>query len=224
MVQPPQVIVFDVNETLSDLTPMGTRFADVGAPAALIRTWFAVLLRDGFALTAAGGQDRFARLADGAMRSVLTGVALNRGMDEAVDHVMAGFAELPVHADVPGGVRALRAAGIRLVTLTNGAVRTADELLTRAGLRAEFEALHSVDETTAWKPAPAAYAYICQACAAPPAELMLVAVHPWDIDGAARAGLRTAWLNRGGASFPAYFTAPELDVSSLGELADRLTG
>ena len=27
----PSVVVFDVNETLSDLTPMGQRFADVGA-------------------------------------------------------------------------------------------------------------------------------------------------------------------------------------------------
>ena len=28
----PEVIVFDVNETLSDLAPMAQRFEDVGAP------------------------------------------------------------------------------------------------------------------------------------------------------------------------------------------------
>ena len=31
---------------------------------------------------------------------------------------------------------------------------------------------------------------------------MLVAVHPWDIDGASRAGLVTAWLNRSGGPYP----------------------
>jgi 2-haloacid dehalogenase len=45
----PLVIVFDVNETLSDMSSMGQRFEDVGAPAHLAKTWFAGLLRDGFA-------------------------------------------------------------------------------------------------------------------------------------------------------------------------------
>jgi 2-haloacid dehalogenase len=48
--------------------------------------------------------------------------------------------------------------------------------------------------------------------------MLLVAVHPWDIHGAARAGLRTAWLNRTGAAYPAYFEAPEITVTALTEL------
>jgi len=28
----PKVVVFDVNETLSDMSPIASRFADVGAP------------------------------------------------------------------------------------------------------------------------------------------------------------------------------------------------
>ncbi len=55
----PSVVVFDVNETLSDLTPMGQRFADVGVPEWTAKVWFASLLRDGFALTAAGTTERF---------------------------------------------------------------------------------------------------------------------------------------------------------------------
>jgi 2-haloacid dehalogenase len=51
---------------------------------------------------------------------------------------------------------------------------------------------------------------------------MLVAVHPWDIHGAARAGLRTAWLNRGGARYPDHFAAPDLSPTSLVALADEL--
>lgn len=39
-------------------------------------------------------------------------------------------------------------------------------------------------------------------------DAMLVAVHPWDVDGAARAGMRTAWLDRRGTAYPSYFTAP----------------
>ena len=51
---------------------------------------------------------------------------------------------------------------------------------------------------------------------------MLVAVHPWDTDGARRAGLASAWVNRVGGSYPAYFLAPNLDVVSLLDLAQQL--
>ncbi|HET9142451.1 haloacid dehalogenase type II [Actinophytocola sp.] len=220
----PSVVVFDVNETLSDMAPMADRFNQVGAPSLLAKVWFAALLRDGFALTAAGAQERFAVLAAGQLRTVLAGVELDRPVDTAVAHILDGFTHLPVHPDVPDGVRALRATGRRLVTLTNGAADIAEQLLTRAGVRAEFEHLLSVEQAPAWKPARAAYEYAATACGTRPADLLLVAVHPWDIDGAARAGLHTAWLNRTHARYPDYFTPPEHTVATVGELADRLAG
>ncbi|MDJ0459334.1 haloacid dehalogenase type II, partial [Arthrobacter sp. NQ7] len=56
------VVVFDVNETLSDMSPMGERFREVGAPAEMARLWFATLLRDGFALAASGDNGSFATI------------------------------------------------------------------------------------------------------------------------------------------------------------------
>jgi 2-haloacid dehalogenase len=52
--------------------------------------------------------------------------------------------------------------------------------------------------------------------------MLLVAVHPWDIHGAARAGLRTAWINRTGARYPSYFRAPDITVAALTELPPAL--
>jgi len=217
----PPVVVFDVNETLSDLEPLGRRFAEMGAPPELLRVWFAGVLRDGFALTVVGTSEPFAVLAAQSLRSVLFGVPLDREMDEAVAHVMAGFAGLEVHPDVPDGIRALRSAGCRLITLSNGATEVADRLLTGAGVRDEFERLLSVEEAGTWKPAAAAYKYAAGVCGVDPADLMLVAVHPWDIDGARRAGLQAAWVNRTGSPYPVYFTGPTMTVSGLGDLARR---
>ena len=109
----PSVVVFDVNETLSDMSPMAGRFTDVGAPAHLAGQWFAALLRDGFALAAAGSTERFVAVGDGVLRGLLAGQPLSVGMDEAVTHVLGGFDTLGVHPDVTAGVRALRAAGHR---------------------------------------------------------------------------------------------------------------
>jgi len=223
MTERPAVVVFDVNETLSDLAPMGDHFARVGAPAHLAPTWFASVLRDGFGLTAAGAAAPFAEVAQGVLRTVLAeaGVA---DLDAAVDTVMSGFTSLAVHPDVPDGIRALHSAGLRLVTLTNGSTSVTEGLLGRAGVRDQVERLLSVEDAGAWKPARAAYEYAAAECAPPPAEMLLVAVHPWDIDGAARAGLRTAWVDRSGSPYPPHLTPPELTVTGIDDLARRLGG
>lgn len=214
----PQVIVFDVNETLSDMAPMGARFSAVGAPAVLAKLWFATLLRDGFALTASGNNESFSTIGTEALRGLLNGVELNRGLDAAVEYVMDGMQELRLHPDVPGGIRGLSGAGYRLLTLSNGSATIAADLFDAAGIRDEFELLLSVEDAPAWKPAPSAYGYAAAAAGTDAGSMLLVAVHPWDIHGAARAGLRTAWLNRTGADYPAYFEAPEFTVSALTEL------
>lgn len=218
----PAVIIFDVNETLSDMSPMGERLVDVGAPPHLAGTWFAGLLRDGFALTAVGASAGFADVAAEALRVKLGGVELDRDLEDAVDHVMKGFASLEVHPDVSEGIRALGALEIRLVTLSNGSAGVAQRLLGEAGLEEHFERLLSVEDAGAWKPAARAYEYALAECGVEPMDAMLVAVHPWDIDGAGRAGLATAWVSRDGGRYPSYFTAPDLSVDSLTELAQCL--
>lgn len=218
----PSVIVFDVNETLSDMSPMGERFAEVGAPAQLAKLWFASLLRDGFALTAAGGNGAFAEIGAEVLRGLLATADVGMDLDHAVEHVMAGMAGLGLHPDVPEGVRTLRAAGYRLVTLSNGSTQVAEKLLTPAEIRDQFERLLSVEDAPGWKPAATAYHYASEACGVEPGKMLLVAVHPWDIHGAARAGLGTAWINRTGAHYPNYFVAPDYTVASLAELPEAL--
>ena len=49
--------------------------------------------------------------------------------------------------------------------------------------------------------------------------------HPGDIDGAARAGLQTAWIDRYGTTpYPPYLTAPDVTVSGVDDLSRTLTG
>lgn len=215
-------VVFDVNETLSDTSALADRFVDVGAPPHLSSVWFTSVLRDGFALTSVGGTSTFAAIGEQVLRGLLAPLPLNHGMDDAVDHVMDGFAELPTHPDVADGVRALRATGRRLVTLSNGAAAIAEKLLTRAGVADDVDALLSVEDAGAWKPAAGAYAYAAQRCRSIPADMLLVAVHPWDVHGAAAAGFATAWVNRSGGPYPGMFTRADYEVESLTHLAAAL--
>ncbi len=218
----PRVLIFDVNETLSDMSPMAQRFTDVGAPAHQAATWFASLLRDGFALTVTGANPAFAELGAEALRCSL-GDQVGE-VDAAVEHIMSGFTSLPVHPDVVEGIRSLHTLNISLVTLSNGSTAVAEGLFARNDIADCFERLLSVDKAPLWKPAEPAYAFALKACACEPSEAMLVAVHPWDIHGAHQAGLATAWINRTGARYPAYFTAPDMEATSLVDLAAQLGG
>ena len=217
-----RTIVFDVNETLSDTSAMGQRFTDVGAPEHLARVWFTSVLRDGFAVTVAGGQQPFAVIGEQVLRGVLASVPLNRDVDAAVDHVMTGFGELPTHSDVVDGIRRLRASGRRLVTLSNGSTSVAEKLLSRAGIADDFDQLLSVEDADVWKPGAGAYRYAAERCRELLGDILLVAVHPWDVNGAACAGMGTAWVNRSGAPYPGFFAHPDIVVADLGGLVAEL--
>lgn len=185
------------------------------APASLPR-WFAATLRDGFALTAAGAQANFATIGISNLASLLEPIsALTATPQQAAERVVGAMGELDPHPDVAPGLRDLRDAGVRIVTLSNGDARVAESLLKRAGLRDLVKQCLSADDAGRWKPAGEAYAYAARRCGVEPGELALIAVHPSDIDGAARAGLRTGWLSRDGAPYPPFFLAPQATASDL---------
>lgn len=218
-----QVVVLDVNETLSDMEPLRARFTAHGVPASMLDTWFAATLRDGFALAAAGAAASFPVVGAGAARALLSGLAgLTAPVEDVVTDVLDGFRTLGLHPDVADGLRTLHHAGVRLVTLTNGSAALAAALFDAAGVADLVERRLTVDDAGRWKPHPRAYAYAGEQCGTPPASMCMVAVHPWDTDGAGRAGLRTAWLDRSGTPFPKAFLAPDVTARDLPTLAARI--
>ncbi|MBH0083314.1 haloacid dehalogenase type II [Salinibacterium sp. SWN167] len=217
-------LFFDVNETLSDLSPVGDAFETVGAARELASSWFASILRDGFALTAVGSEARFLDIAATNARNALSSSALSLPIDDAVDAVIAAFSNVSLHSDVVPGIRSLHEAGHRLFTLSNGPASNAERMLTEAGVADVMAGFLSVEEHSSWKPARASYetALARAGTALDTTAVYLVAVHPWDIHGAAAAGLSTVWVNRSGANYPEHFTAPTMTVEQLDQLRPRL--
>jgi 2-haloacid dehalogenase len=217
------VVVFDVNEASSDMGPLRGRLEEVGAPGHPRDTWFAGTLRDGCALTAAGEYAEFAAVAKAALRVVLSRVhGLRRELDDAASYVLAGFPELEGHPDVPDGMRMLHQAGGRLVTLTNGSADLAAGTFARAGVLDLLERRMSVSEPRCWKPTPAAYHFAARVCGVPIEQMALVAVHPWDNDGATRAGMTTGWIDRTGSPYPDSFLPGDVTGRSLPAVAAAL--
>ncbi len=224
----PALLLLDVNETLSDTAALAGVLEGLGAPPHVGPTWFAAVLRDGFALTAAGHPAPFSDVARAAARSALSSHVPPGRLDDAVAALAGALGRLPLHPDVAVGLEALAATGVRVAALTNGSAALASSLLERGGVRSHLEAVLSVESfgEGAWKPAPGTYRGACAAMGVEPHDAVLVAAHRWDVDGAAWAGLRTVLVDRSGAGDlgPTAFREPGRTVSGLEELARSFAG
>ena len=81
----------------------------------------------------------------------------------------------------------------------------------------------SVEEVGLFKPRPEPYWRAARVAGCKPKRLALVAVHPWDINGAKAAGLVTAYVTAE-RPFPASMRAPDVVAPTLMEAARRLAG
>lgn len=90
-----------------------------------------------------------------------------------------------------------------------------------AGLR-RHQALSAEDVRT-YKPDPAVYRLAGTVSGRPPERLLMVAAHAWDLPGARRLGLRTAYVARPVGDAPSSTHRCDLHTADLTDLTDRLT-
>lgn len=214
--------VLDVNETLFSLDAVGAAFDEVGLSADDVPLWFARVLRDGFAATAAGDAVGFPELARHNARVLLDGASGTAG-DEAVERIIAAFDEVEAQPDVAAGLRALREAGVRLVAYTNGSAPIVERFLSRSGLDEVVDDALDVSAAGVWKPHPDSYRWVCEHLGLAPADAAMVAVHPWDVAGGMGIGMIGAWVDRDHARWPSWLDRPTTSAGSFTELAHALT-
>ena len=148
----PKVILFDVNETLLDLTPLKESVSKaLGGRPELAPLWFTTLLQYSLVTTVADHYLDFAEVGAACLRMI----AKNHGVElseEDAKEAVAPMRSLPPHADVIPALGRLRDANFRLVTLTNSSKAALADQMTHAGLTKFFEVLLSVEDVGKYKP------------------------------------------------------------------------
>lgn len=217
----PRVLIFDVNETLLDLSAVRPRFSEAFGSADLMGEWFARMLHASLVVNAIGAYQSFGELGAGQ----LLALAARRGVELDADgarEVVAGMRALPPHPDVGDGLERLASSGYRLAALTNGATDVLADQLSNGGIAQFFERAISVEEVGCFKPASEPYLHAARALDVPAGSAMMVAAHDWDVAGALSAGLDAAFLQRPGATWSLPQPVPATTAPDLISLAERL--
>jgi 2-haloacid dehalogenase len=114
----PSVVVFDVNETLIDIEALNPLFERVFGDARVLREWFGHLVLYSMTTTLSGLYADYFSLGQGSSR--WSAPSMGSAVDAAaVEALREGLLTMPAHPDVEEGLRELKRAGFRLVTLTN---------------------------------------------------------------------------------------------------------
>jgi len=216
-----RIIVFDVNETLLDVGALAPQFQRLFGDARVAQEWFSNVVLYSQVATIAGPYVDFGTIARAALN--MTGGAHGVSLAQAdQDGILRGLVSLPPHADVRDGLQQLRAAGFRLVTLTNSAPAAVEEQLKNAGIGDYFERSFSVDAVRKFKPAAAVYHLVATELQVAPSQLRLVAAHAWDVLGAMRAGCTAAFVARPGKALFPLADQPDIVGPDLRNVADQI--
>jgi 2-haloacid dehalogenase len=219
----PSVLVFDVAETLLDLRPLRPLFQRAFGDGAVADEWFGETILYSETATLTNTFVPFGQLGAGVLR--MLGRIHNVSIDEAdVVELREGLASLPPHPDVPDSLRRLKAAGYRLVTLTDSSAAPGQGPLQAAGLTDLFEQQFTAETVRRYKPAREPYQMVAKATGSQLSELCLIASHPWDLIGARAAGCSAALIERAGVAplIVPGLEQPQIVAPTLTEIAARL--
>jgi 2-haloacid dehalogenase len=161
-----------------------------------------------------------------ALDDLLDVYGVSDDFDEAARReLVLAWHRLAPWPDAADGLSRLRRR-YTVAALSNGGAALLTRLLKGADL--PFDCLLSAEMLRSYKPQEQANRAAADLLTVRPGQMLMVAAHGWDIDGARRAGLRTAFLERPREKGPdrtadrAADVICDIAVSSLTELADVL--
>ena len=210
-------VLFDVNGTLLD--PRALTASWEGAPPGLGLSVLDQTVLQSMVDTLTGEFRPFTDYIRAALahRAELLGLG-----DDAVESGMRAAAALPSYPDAADALARLRLAGHTPSAVTNSAADGARSALEAAGLLEHMHAVIGADAVGAYKPDPRVYRNALDVLGLQPAETWFVAGHWWDVTGAKRVGLRTAWIARDEGVLIESAPEPDVRAGNLTEATEAI--
>jgi 2-haloacid dehalogenase len=219
----PKVIIFDVNETLLDLENMRASVGEaLNGRNDLLPLWFSTMLHHSLVVSATGEYQSFGNIGVAALEMVAENNDIAISHEQARTAIVTPLRSLPAHPDVAEGLAALKTQGYKLVTLTNSSLEGVKLQLKNANLSQYFDANLSIESVGVFKPHLKTYQWAINNLEVDASDALMVAAHGWDIAGANKAGLKTAFIRRPGKVLFPLAEKPNYNVLDVNDLASTL--
>jgi 2-haloacid dehalogenase len=188
--------VFDAYGTLFDVhSAVGRLRAEVGPQAdALSELWRLRQLEYSWLRSLMGRHADFWQVTGEALDYALARLGLDPAPLRAP--LLEAYLTLDAYPEVPALLERLRAAGLKLAILSNGAPGMLQAGAASAGIEGLLDAILSVEEVGIFKPDPRVYRLAVDRLGVAPNEIAFQSSNAWDVNGAACCGLRPVWINR----------------------------
>jgi 2-haloacid dehalogenase len=214
-------IVFDVNETLLDLSPVRTWFTSRFGDHPNASMWFGELLRLSFVSATTDRYVPFPELAAAALATTAERTGTSIG-DGDISHIVGVFTTLPAYEDVAPGLDLLHKTGFTTAALTNSPQATAEIQLTNAGISDRFDRIMSVEMVDRFKPHRSVYEAAAKTLDVSTSAMAMVAAHDWDVSGAIASGCDGIFISRTGQTYSPAFPEPTLLATDIEHAAHQI--
>ena len=218
----PEVLFFDVNETLLNLKKVRTSVADaLNGGDEIASLWFETMLHYSLVSTATDEYRNFGEI--GAAALVMLAKNRNIEMDmQSARNVLEPIRSAPAYPEVPKALEDLKTKGYRLAALTNSSREGMETQLSNAGIARYFEHQLSVEDIGIYKPHRHVYLWAARRMDINPQNCLFVAAHGWDVAGAMAAGMQAAFLDRPGQNLYPLAQKPDFIEPDLEGLTSKL--
>jgi 2-haloacid dehalogenase len=147
----------------------------------------------------------------------------NKSLSGAVkNEILGAFRKLPAYEDVKPALRILRNQDIRVIAVSNSSLKMIKEQLTNAGIIDLFDSYYSADNLENYKPFKDIYLLAARQEGLQTEDIVMVATHDWDLFGAKKAGLTTAYIKRKQEIYQSYYSPPDFKASNLLDLIQQI--
>lgn len=228
---PVTTCIFDAYGTLFDVTAAARQAAAEPGRGLLAENWQKLAahwrtkqLQYTWIRALAGTHANFWTVTQQALDWALEATELH-GDPELRERLLALYWELSAFPEVPGMLKALKAAGRQTAILSNGSPDMLRGAVESAGIGDMLDDVLSVESVGIFKPHPSVYDLVGKRFGCSRKEVLFVSSNGWDAAAASGYGFTAAWVNRAGEPVdrlpwqPAHVLS---DLSGIPDLAGRL--
>jgi len=218
-----EVLFFDVNETLLDLTEVRHSVSEVlQGGDEVVDLWFETMLHYSLVANASDEYHNFGEI--GAAALIMTagkrGIKLNYS---SAREALKPIRTTPPYPEVIDALKQLKDFGYRMAALTNSPRTGMEAQLEHAGIDRYFDQSMSVEDIGIYKPRRHVYRWAARQMKADVADCLFIAAHGWDVAGAMAAGMQAAFIARPGQHLYPLAPEPSYVEKDLKALAQVLT-